>query len=73
MIVVRNGPIQDHFSKVSIYNLSENIKKEYIEMTKKIYLETFEKCPGSVHFSLLSQKMYLLYSQIPHLRNPSEF
>ena len=25
-------------------------------MTKKIYLETFEKCPRSLHFSLLSSK-----------------
>ena len=23
-------------------------------MTKKIYLETFEKCPGSLHFTLLN-------------------
>ena len=55
MIVVENRPTQDHFSKVSIYNFSglKNIKKWYIEMTKKIYLETFEKCPGSVCFPLL--------------------
>ena len=24
-------------------------------MTKKIYLETFEKCPGSVYFPILFQ------------------
>ena len=55
MIVVENRPTQDHFSKVSIYNFSglKNIKKRYIEMTKKIYLETFEKCPRSVCFPLL--------------------
>ena len=55
MIVVRNGSIQDHFSKVSIYNFSgpKNIKKTHIEMTEKIYLDTFEKCAGSIHFSLL--------------------
>ena len=55
MIVVGNRPTQDHFSKVSIYNFSglKNIEKGYIEMTKKIYLETFEKCPGSVYFPLL--------------------
>ena len=52
---MENRPTQDHFSKVSIYNFSglKNIKKWYIEMTKKIYLETFEKCPGSVCFPLL--------------------
>ena len=56
MIVVGNRLTQDHFSKVSIYNFEvlKNIKKGYIEMTKKIYLETFEKCPGSVYFPLLS-------------------
>ena len=58
MIVVENRPIQDHFSKVSICNFSclKNIKKGYIEMTEKIYLETFEKCPGLVCFPLLSYK-----------------
>ena len=66
MIVVRNGSIQDHFSKVSIYNFSDpkNIKKTHIEMTEKIYFETFEKCPGSIHFSLLK-------SLLPASRRPS--
>ena len=56
MIVVGNRLTQDHFSKVSIYNISglKKYKKGYIEMTKKIYLETFEKCPGSVYFPLLT-------------------
>ena len=56
MIVVENRPIQDHFSKVSIYNFSgfKKHKKGYIEMTKKIYLEALEKCPGSVYFPLLT-------------------
>ena len=27
-------------------------KKEYMEMIKKIYLETFKKCPGSLYFPL---------------------
>ena len=56
MIVVENRPTQDHFSKVSIHNFSglKNIKKGYIEMTEKIYVETFEKCSGSVYFPLLS-------------------
>ena len=55
MIVVGNRPTQDQFSKVSIYNFLglKNIKKGYIEMTEKIYLETFEKCPGLVYFPLL--------------------
>ena len=40
MIVVENGPTQDHFSKVSIYNFlgQKNLKKGYIEMTEKLYL-----------------------------------
>ena len=56
MIVVGNRPTQDHFPKVSIYNFSglKKCKNGYIEMTGKIYLETFEKCPGSVYFPLLS-------------------
>ena len=55
MIVVGNRPTQDHFSKVSIHNFSglKKYKKGYIEMTEKIYLETFEKCPGSIYFPLL--------------------
>ena len=55
MIVVGNRPAQDHFSKVSIYNFSglKKYKKGYIEMTEKIYLETFEECPGLVYVPLL--------------------
>ena len=55
MIVVENRATQDHFSKVSIYNFLglKNMKKGYIEMTKKIYIETFEKCSGSLCFPLL--------------------
>ena len=58
MIVVGNRPTQDHFSKVSIYNFLgvKNIKKGYMEVRKKIYLETFEKCPGLVYFPLLRAK-----------------
>ena len=39
----------------SIYNFSglKDIKRGYIEMTKKIYLETFKKCPGLLCFPLL--------------------
>ena len=45
-----NKATQDPFSKVSVYNFSglKKYKKGYIEITKKIYLETFEKCPGSL-------------------------
>ena len=41
--------------KASIYNFSglKYIKKGYIEMTEKIYLKTFKKCPGSLCFPLL--------------------
>ena len=55
MIVVLNRATQDHFSKVSIYICSglKRYKKGYIELTEKIYLETFEKCPGSLCFPLL--------------------
>ena len=57
MILVRNRPTEDHFSKVSIYNFSglKIYEKGYIEMTEKIYLEAFEKCPGSVCFPLLTK------------------
>ena len=33
-------------------------------MTKKIYLETFEKCPGSFHFPLLTPKKCLRCDKI---------
>ena len=58
MIVVGNRPTQDHFSKVSIYNFLgvKNIKKGYIEMRKKVYIETFEMCPGPVYFPLLTHE-----------------
>ena len=62
MIVVGNRPTQDHFSKVSIYNFSvlKKYKKGYIEMIEKIYLETFEKCPGSFYFPLLLYHLFIL-------------
>ena len=55
MIVVGNSPAQDHFSKVSIYNFPglKKYKNGYIEMTEKIYLETFEKCLEPDCFPLL--------------------
>ena len=31
-------------------------------MTEKIYLETFEKCPGSVYFPLLVYKSFFDYA-----------
>ena len=56
MIVVGNRPTQDTSQKSQfiIFQVLKNIKKGYIEMTEKIYLETFEKCPGLVYFPLLS-------------------
>ena len=56
MIVVGNRPAHDTSQKSQfiIFQVLKNIKKGYIEMTKKIYLETFEKCPGSVYFPLLT-------------------
>ena len=52
MIVVGNRPTQDTSQK-SQFIIFQVLKKGYIEMTEKIYLETFEKCPGSVCFPLL--------------------
>ena len=56
MIVVGNRAIQDHFSSPQfvIFLVLKMYKKGYIEMTKKIYVETFKKCPGSVCFPLLA-------------------
>ena len=39
------------------------MKKGYMELTEKIYLDTFEKCPGSVHFSLLCSHRFTNSSQ----------
>ena len=54
-----------HLSKVSIYTFLhlKNMKKGYMELTEKIYLDTFEKCPGSVHFSLLCSHRFTNSSQ----------
>ena len=35
-------------------------------MTEKIYLETFEKCPGSVYFPLLTRQQKTLGSRKAH-------
>ena len=54
MIIVGNWATQDHFSKVSIYSFSGLKRyKKRVYRTEKIYLETFEKCPGSACFPLL--------------------
>ena len=52
MIVVENGPTQDHFSKVSIYNYLglKNLKKGYMETTKKNYLENLRSVLGQSIF-----------------------
>ena len=55
MIVVENRATQETFQKsqFKIFQVLKNIKKGYTEMTEKIYLETFEKCPESLYFPLL--------------------
>ena len=37
-----------------IFRCQKYVKKGYIEMTKKIYLEPLKKCPGSLCFTLLT-------------------
>ena len=68
MIVVGNRPTQDTSQKSQfiIFQVLKIIKKGYIEMTKKIYLETFEKCPGSVYFPL--RTTYFNISFLVHIR-----
>ena len=56
MIVVENRATQDQFLKARfvIFRCQKFVKKGYIEMTTKIYLETLKKCPGLICFPLLS-------------------
>ena len=55
MIVVGNRATQETFLKARsvIFRCQKYAKKGYIGMTKKIYLETLIKCPGSLCFPLL--------------------
>ena len=55
MIVAGNRATEEtsQKSQFKIFHVLKNIKEGYIEMTEKIYLETFEKCPGSLCFPLL--------------------
>ena len=55
MIVVENRATWENFlkSRFVIFKCQKYVKKGYIEMTKKIYLETFKKCPSSLCFPLL--------------------
>ena len=55
MIVVGNRATQETFLKARsvIFRCQKYAKKGYIEMTKKNYLETLIKCPGSLCFPLL--------------------
>ena len=55
MIVVENKTTQDNFLKAPsvIFRCQKYVKKGYIEMTKKIYLETFKGCTRSLCFPLL--------------------
>ena len=41
-------------SQFVIFRCQKYVKQGYIEMTKKIYLETFKKCAGSLCFTLLT-------------------
>ena len=63
MIVVGNRATQETFLKAQfvIFRCQKYVKKGYIEMTKKNYLETFKKCPGLLCFPLLSLKRYILW------------
>ena len=55
MIVVYNEATQRTFLKSGfvIFRCQKYVKKGYIEMTKKFYLETLKKCARSLHFTLL--------------------
>ena len=52
---MENGATQETSQKSQfiIFSILKDIKKGCIEMTEKIYLEIFEKCPGSLRFPLL--------------------
>ena len=55
-LVVGNRATQETFLKARfvIFRCQKYVKKEYMEMTKKIYLEPFKKCPGLLYFPLLT-------------------
>ena len=55
MIVVENRATQDDFLRPQfvVFRCQKYVKKGYIEMTKKCYLEFFKKYPGSLSFPLL--------------------
>ena len=55
MIVVGNGATQRTLLKARfvIFRCQKYVKKRYIEMTKKIYLEPLKGCAGSLHLPLL--------------------
>ena len=44
--------------------MSKIYKKGYMEMTKKIYLESFKKCPGSLCFTLLLMIAFVKFVKI---------
>ena len=53
-LVAGNGATKETFlkSRFVIFRCQKYVKKGYMEMTKKIYLETLKKYPGSLHFPL---------------------
>ena len=70
MIVVGNGATQDHFlkSRFVIFRCQKYVKIGYIEMTTKIYLATFKKCPRSLHFSLPCWTFNNMINAVPVFR-----
>ena len=62
MIVVENAAVQETSlkSRFLTFRCQKCVKKGYIEMTKKFYLETFKKCPGPLHFPLLDLECKML-------------
>ena len=65
MIVVKTDRprITSQKSQFIIVQALKKYKKGYIEITEKIYLETFEKCPGPVCFPLLPSSTSLFLFQ----------
>ena len=55
MIVVGNGATPSTLLKARfvIFSCQKYVKKGYVEMAKKIYLEPLKKCAGTLHFPLL--------------------
>ena len=71
-LVVVNRRTQETFlkSRFVIFRCQKYVKKGYMEMTKKICLETLKKCPGSVYLPLLLIcKISSYYSDLTKIRD----